>query len=192
MAKRNGTVAEAVKASGIDCEVAQYVLERWAGGLSDDEIRALLKHIPVAVRHGQKPTKPTLTRMRKPAQRGIVQPSTPPNPPTQQRSGSVRKPQSVRHVWPCILTATASYWLGIVASGSACQRARSPYRRAPGGTDAQRAALKRASVVRPEPAPQPASAPHRKPFEVVDVQADGLSGTTALAVLLGRAMNGGC
>ena len=46
MAKRNGTVAEAVKASGIDCEVAQYVLERWAGGLSDKESwRLLLKSI---------------------------------------------------------------------------------------------------------------------------------------------------
>ena len=50
------------------------------------------------------------------------------------------------------------------------------------------------NVVRPiaVPAPQPTSVPRRKAFEVVDVQADGLSGTAALAVLLGRAMNGGC
>jgi hypothetical protein len=48
MAKRNGTVAEAVKASGIDCEVAQYVLERWAGGLSDKESWRLMVTYPKA------------------------------------------------------------------------------------------------------------------------------------------------
>jgi hypothetical protein len=43
-AKRSGgTVADALKESRIDCEVAQYVLERWAGGLGDADTVLLLR-----------------------------------------------------------------------------------------------------------------------------------------------------
>lgn len=48
------------------------------------------------------------------------------------------------------------------------------------------------NVVRPVAVPAPQPAPKRKPFDVIDAQADGLSGSAALAVLLGRAMNAEC
>ena len=45
-AKRTGgTVADALKESRIDCEVAQYVLERWAGGLGDGEVLICITNV---------------------------------------------------------------------------------------------------------------------------------------------------
>ena len=59
---------------------------------------------------------------------------------------------------------------------------------------AQRAANERRArnTVRPVTVTSPPPAPKRKPFEVVDAQADGLSGGAAFAVLLSRAMNQNC
>jgi len=40
--RTGGAVADALKESRIDCEVAQYVLERWAGGLGDAQVPWLI------------------------------------------------------------------------------------------------------------------------------------------------------
>jgi len=212
MAKRNGTVAEAVKASGIDCEVAQYVLERWAGGLSDRAAGQLLLCIEhfatlqakqssertikksmldkvcrewlsrqAATLDTSEPADTTAQRQRAEAAERQARMATLQTQLAKERAARIAEPQEEPSRF------------SLLEVDEAADPARSIE-----AWKAQRAALKSASVVRPvavpapQPIPAPQPSPRRKAFEVVDAQADGLSGTAALAVLLGRAMNGGC
>jgi len=198
MAKRNGTVAEAVKASGIDCEVAQYVLERWAGGLSDREAEILCNEAHNAVGFARADVDKRLSRWF-----AIIRPTLDTSEPADTAAQRQRAEAAERATRMAALQAQ----LAKERAARVAEPQEEPTRfsllevdeaadpvRSIEAWKAQRAALKSASVVRPValPAPQHAPAPRRKPFEVVDAQADGLSGTAALAVLLGRAMNGGC
>jgi hypothetical protein len=47
--KLDNTLADAVKESGVSCEVSQHVLQRWAGGLGDEEAAEM---IGIIVRSG--------------------------------------------------------------------------------------------------------------------------------------------
>jgi hypothetical protein len=208
MAKRNGTVAEAVKASGIDCEVAQYVLERWASGVSDRETARLLSTLyPSAYQISIPPH--TLSRdavdtlVRNALCRPTLDTSEPADTAAQRQRAEAAERQARMAALQAQLAKERAARIAepleeptrfaLLEVDEAADPARSieawKAQRERLASYAQRKAIEYAN--RPLPPPPP-PAPRRKPFEVVDAQTDGLSGTTALAVLLGRAMNGGC
>lgn len=201
MSKRNGTVAEAVKASGIDCEVAQYVLERWSGGLSDDLCLWLLRAVGKYCRPGQQFTQRRIDEL---AQQELAdRPALDTSEPVDTTAQRQRAEATERQARMAALQAQ----LAKERAGRVAEPIEEPSRFALLEVDeaadptrsieawkTQRAALKKASTARPvtAPAPQPTPAPRRKAFEVVDAQAEGLSGGAVFAVLLSRAMNQNC
>lgn len=195
MAKRNGTVAEAVKASGIDCEVAQYVLERWGGGLSDGETQTLMRHIYFSTVGREHLTKDYVDRWapRLSPECPTLDTSEPIDTEAQRQRAEAKdrrarmaavqaqlaKERAARIAEPLEEPTRFS----LLEVDEAADPARS--------IEAWKAKRAR-NVVRPVAVPTPQPAPKRKPFDVIDAQADGLSGSAALAVLLGRAMNAEC
>lgn len=196
MAKRNGTVAEAVKASGIDCEVAQYVLERWASGLSDREAEIICDKAYGAVSFTRADIAKRLSHWF-----AIIRPTLDTSEPADTAAQRQRAEAAERKARMAALQAQLAKERAAREAEPVEEPTRFSLLEVDEAADpsksieawkAQRAALKRASVVRPVPAPQPTPPPRRKAFEVVDAQADGLSGGAAFAVLLSRAMNQNC
>ena len=197
-AKRTGgAVADALKESRIDCELAQYVLERWAGGLGDDLARILyvetryldnkqdidkraswfLSQARPALDTSEKPS-PTVQRERQEAEE------------RRQRLAELRQRLAAeRAVQPQEMakeSGTVSRFDLIEpdpeADPAASIRA----------WEARQAAAKvRPVAVSPRIA-KPAAAPRRPTIEIVDAEVDGLSRSEAFAALFGRALNGGC
>ena len=201
MARRSGTVAEALKASGIDCEVAQYVLDRWADGLSDETALWLLRDVGKYCRPGQSFTRARIDEL---AEQAIERPALDTSEPvdgTAQRQREEREAQRQRMA--ALQAQLAAERAALRAEPQPeptrfdlleCDPEANPVASIAAweARMAQRSvqrSVRQAPVQRPQPIPQPT---HRRPFEVVDAQADGLTGGAALAVLLGRAMNGGC
>lgn len=198
MARRNGTVAEAVKASGIDCEVAQYVLERWAGGLSDSETEIICDEAHGAASFTRADIDKRLSRWF-----AIIRPTLDTSEPADTAAQRQRAEAAERKARMAALQAQ----LAKERAARIVEPQEEPTRFSLLEVDeaadpsksieawkAQRAANERRArnTVRPVTVTSPPPAPKRKPFEVVDAQADGLSGGAAFAVLLSRAMNQNC
>ena len=207
MAKRNGTVAEAVKASGIVCEVAQYVLERWAGGLNDTDVRSLLGAVGcMTPLEGAIPSQlrvfdPTKNRVDELAQHWLKsrRPTLDTSEPADTAAQRQRAEAAERKTRMTALQAQLAKERAARVSEPEPELSRFALLEVDEAADPARSieawkAQRARNTVRPiaVPASQPTPAPRRKAFEVIDAQAEGLSGTVALAVLLGRAMNGGC
>ena len=198
MAKRNGTVAEAVKASGIDCEVAQYVLERWAGGLSDREAKIICDEAYGAVSFTRADIAKRLSHWF-----AIIRPTLDTSEPADTAAQRQRAEAAERKVRMAALQAQLAKERAARIAEPEPELSRFALLEVDEAADpsksieawkAQRAANERRArnTVRPVTVTSPPPAPKRKPFEVVDVEADGLSGGAAFAVLLSRAMNQNC
>ena len=198
MAKRNGTVAEAVKASGIDCEVAQYVLERWAGGLSDREAEIICDKAYGAVSFTRADIAKRLSHWF-----AIIRPTLDTSEPADTAAQRQRAEAAERKARMAALQAQLAKERAARIAEPEPELSRFALLEVDEAADpsksieawkAQRAANERRArnTVHHVTVPTPQPAPKRKPFEVVDVEADGLSGGTAFAVLLSRAMNQNC
>ncbi len=198
MAKRNGTVAEAVKAAGIDCEVAQYVLERWAGGLSDREAEIICDEAYGAVSFTRADIAKRLSHWF-----AIRRPTLDTSEPADTAAQRQRAEAAERKARMAALQAQLAKERATLKTESIEEPTRFSLLEVDEAADpsksieawkAQRAANERRArnTVHHVTVPTPQPAPKRKPFEVVDVEADGLSGGTAFAVLLSRAMNQNC
>lgn len=198
MAKRNGTVAEAVKASGIDCEVAQYVLERWAGGLSDREAEIICDEAYGAVSFTRADIAKRLSHWF-----AIIRPTLDTSEPADTAAQRQRAEAAERKARMAALQAQLAKERAARIAEPEPELSRFALLEVDEAADpsksieawkAQRAANERRArnTVRPVTVTSPPPAPKRKPFEVVDAQADGLSGGAAFAVLLSRAMNQNC
>lgn len=198
MAKRNGTVAEAVKASGIDCEVAQYVLERWAGGLSDREAEIICDKAYGAVSFTRADIAKRLSHWF-----AIIRPTLDTSEPADTAAQRQRAEAAERKARMAALQAQLAKERAARIAEPEPELSRFALLEVDEAADpsksieawkAQRAANERRArnTVRPVTVTSPPPAPKRKPFEVVDAQADGLSGGAAFAVLLSRAMNQNC
>ena len=198
MAKRNGTVAEAVKASGIDCEVAQYVLERWASGLSDREAEIICDEAYGAVSFTRADIAKRLSHWF-----AIIRPTLDTSEPADTAAQRQRAEAAERKARMAALQAQLAKERATLKTESIEEPTRFSLLEVDEAADpsksieawkAQRAANERRArnTVRPVTVTSPPPAPKRKPFEVVDAQADGLSGGAAFVVLLSRAMNQNC
>lgn len=194
MAKRSGTVAEALKASGIDCEVAQYVLERWASGLSDETALRLLRDVGKYCRPGQSFTQARIDELAEQATKSPALDITEPTDDSAQRRREEREAQRQR-------MAALQAQLAAERAARTAEPQHEPTRffdllecdpaADPAASIAAWEARQKRSTVRPMPHTQPLPAP-RKLFEVVDAEAFGLRPGAVFTALLGRALNPNC
>ena len=193
-AKRtNGTVTEALKASGIDCEVAQYVLERWAGGLSDIQACGLVVAIvDRAAAHVTRAAIDARARVWLTDRRPALD-ITEPTDDSAQRRREEREAQRQR-------MAALQAQLAVERAARTAEPQPEPTRfdllecdpaADPAASIAAWEARQKRSAVHsmPQSLPQPG---HRRPFEVVDAEAEGLRTGAAFTALLGRALNPNC
>ena len=196
MARRSGTAAEALKASGINSEVAQYVLDRWAGGLSDKEA---LWTIIVAEGSGTLASSidratidERVRRARKPALD-----TSEPTDDTARRQREEREAQRLR-------MAALQAQLAAERTARTVEPQPEPNRfdllecdpkADPAASIAAWEARQKRSTVRqmPQPQPQPLPLPApRKLIAVVDAEAEGLRPGAVFTALLCRALNPNC
>lgn len=198
--RTGGAVADALKESRIDCEVAQYVLERWAGGLSDGEAEIICDEAYGAVSFTRADIAKRLSHWF-----AIIRPTLDTSEPADTAAQRQRAEAAERKARMAALQAQLAKERAAREAELVEEPTRFSLLEVDEAADpsksieawkAQRAANERRarSTVRPVTAttPEPTPAPRRKPFEVVDAQADGLSGGAAFAVLLSRAMNQNC
>lgn len=193
MAKRSGTVTEALKASGIDCEVAQYVLERWAGGLSDIQAYGLIVAIvDRAASHVTRAAIDARARVWLTDKRPALDIAEPTDD-SAQRQREEREAQRQR-------MAALQAQLAAERAARTAEPQPEPTRfdllecdpkADPAASIAAWEARQKRNTVRPMPQslPQPG---HRRPFEVVDAEAGGLRPGAVFTALLGRALNPNC
>ena len=194
MAKRSGTAAEALKASGIDCEVAQYVLERWASGLSDETALWLLRDVGKYSRPGQSFTQARIDEL---AEQAIKRPTldiAEPADDSAQRRREEREAQRQR-------MAALQAQLAAERAARTVEPQPEPTRfdllecdpkADPAVSIAAWEARQKRSTVRPMPMPEPQPWSHCLPFEIVDAEAEGLRPGAAFTAFLGRALNPNC
>ena len=199
--RTGGSVADALKESRVDCEVAQYVLERWAGGLdntaahkliawvvettdvglglfvcsADARAQQWIDHHSPALDTSEKPS-PTIQREQQEAEE------------RRQRLAELRQRLAAERVVQQQEMAKESVSrFDLIEPDPQADPAASIR-----AWEARQAAAK----VRPIPAPpsiaKPAARPRRPAIEVVDAEMDGLSRSEVFAALFGRALNGGC
>lgn len=199
--RTGGAVADALKESRIDCEVAQYVLERWAGGLDNTVAHKLIAwvvettdvglglfvcsaearaqqwidHHSPALDTSEKPS-PTVQRERQEAEE------------QRQRLAELRQRLAAeRAAQEMAKEGDAASRFDLIEPDPQADPAASIR-----AWEARQAAAK----VRPTAAPpriaKPATAPRRPAIEVVDAEVDGLSRSEVVTALVGRAFNGGC
>ena len=195
MAKRSGTAAEALKASGIDCEVAQYVLERWTGGLSDETTLWLLRDVGKYCRPGLFLLEHA--RIDELAEQAIKRPALDIAEPTDdsaQRQLEEREAQRRR-------MAALQAQLAAERAARTVEPQPEPTRfdllecdpkADPAVSIAAWEARQKRSTVRPMPMPEPQPWSHCLPFEIVDAEAEGLRPGAAFTAFLGRALNPNC
>jgi hypothetical protein len=196
LAKRSGTVTEALKASGIDCEVAQYVLERWAGGLSDKEalwtiiaaegvgtLASSIDRVTIDERVQQarkttldiaEPTDNSAQRQREEREAQRLRMAALQAQLAAERAARTVEPQSEPNRFDLLECDPKADPAVSIAAWEARQK-RSTVRLMP----------------KPQPQPQPLPAPCRL-FEVVDAEAEGLRPGAVFTALLGRALNPNC
>lgn len=201
--RTGGTVGDALKESRIDCEVAQYVLERWAGGLGDEEAHdlihstATLRVVVKGVVHikavdnrvvsvlsncysldtSEKPS-PTVQRARQEAEA------------ERQRLAELRlRLAAERAAQPQEMAkeSDAVSRFDLIEPDPQADPAASIR-----AWEAHQAAAKVRPVATPPRIAKPVAAPRRPAIEVVDAEVDGLSRVEAVTALFGRALNGGC
>ena len=194
LAKRSGTTAEALKASGIDCEVAQYVLERWASGLSDETALWLLRDVGKYSRPGQSFTQARIDEL---AEQAIKRPTldiAEPADDSAQRRREEREAQRQR-------MAALQAQLAAERAARTVEPQPEPTRfdllecdpkADPAVSIAAWEARQKRSTVRPMPMPEPQPWSHCLPFEIVDAEAEGLRPGAAFTAFLGRALNPNC
>lgn len=203
--RTGGTVADALKESRIDCEVAQYVLERWAGGLGDEESRVLIE---TASRFGAEhkvgthlPAFVVDSRIRWYTQNNqTLDTSEKPSPTVQrERQEAEERRQRLAELRQRLATERAVQPQEMAKGSDAPSRfdliepdPRADPTASIRAWEARQAAAKvRPVAVTPRTA-KPAAAPRRPVIEVVDAEADGLSRVEVVTALFGRALNGGC
>lgn len=191
MAKRSGTAAEALKASGIDCEVAQYVLERWAGGLSDKEAQKL-----IADRYSENMNQYPRSYLDRVLGEVLARPLDPATVPTDDSAQRQREEREAQHLRMAALQAQ----LAAERAARTVEPQPEPSRfdllecdpkANPAASIAAWETRQKRSAVRLIPQPQPPPAPHRL-FEVVDAETEGLRPGAVFTALLCRALNPNC
>jgi hypothetical protein len=202
--RTGGSVTDALKESRIDCEVAQYVLERWAGGLGDEESRVLIEtasrfgaehkvgtHLPAFAVDSRirwyTQNNQTLDTSEKPSP--IVQRERQEADERRQRLAELRQRLAAeRAAQPQELAKDdVTSRFDLIEPDPQADPAASIRT-----WEARQAAAKvRPAAVLPRIA-KPAAVPRRPAIEVVDAEVDGLSRSEAFVALVGRAFNGGC
>ena len=208
-AKRTGgTVADALKESRIDCEVAQYVLERWAGGLGDDEAHAVMRAAGcvVPLKGGEKSLRafdPTQGDVDKRARffldshGATLDTSEKPSLTVQrERQEAEERRQRLAQVQAQIAAERATAQPQDVSEPSRFDLIEPDPQADPAASirawEARQVAAKRARAAVATMPAKPAAVPRKPAIEVVDAESDGLSRGEVLAALLGRAMHEGC
>lgn len=212
-AKRTGgTVADALKESRIDCEVAQYVLERWAGGLGDADTVLLLRAagcitpLKDAPKYSIRAFDPKQDEVDKRAQDFLRRHNTtldttePPDTAAQQaRQQAEDRRQRLAQVQAQIAAERAAAQPHDTEEPHRFDLIEPDPQADPivsiRAWEARQAAVK--SQSRPSPCPTAATMPETRPrvapaIDVVDAEADGLSRGDVVLALLGRAMNRAC
>jgi hypothetical protein len=206
--RTGGTVADALKESRIDCEVAQYVLERWAGGLGDADTVLLLHRccdVPAEVGCCPPPFDPKQGEVDQRSQdflrthNAALDTSEKPSPTVQRERQEAEERRQRLAALRQRLAAERAAQLQETAKESAASRFDliEPDPQAdPAASIRAWEARQAAAKVRPAAVPpriaKPAATPRRPAIEVVDAEVDGLSRSEAFAALFGRALNGGC
>ena len=210
--RTGGTVADALKESRIDCEVAQYVLERWAGGLGDADTVLLLRAagciVPLqdAPRHSIRAFDPKQGEVDRRSQdflrthNAALDASEKPSPTVQrERQEADERRQRLAELRQRLATERLAQPQEMAKENEAGYRFDliEPDPQAdPAASIRAWEASQAAAKARPVPAPpriaKPVAAPRRPAIEVVDAEVDGLSRSEAFAALFGRALNGGC
>jgi len=212
-AKRSGgTVADALKESRIDCEVAQYVLERWAGGLGDADTVLLLRAagciVPLqeAPKYSIRAFDPKQGEVDRRSQdflrthNATLDTSEKPSPLVQrERQEAEARRQRLAELRQRLAAERATQPQEMAKENDAVSRFDliEPDPQAdPAASIRAWEARQAATKVRPTAAlpriAKPATTPRRPAIEVVDAEVDGLSRSEAFAALFGRALNGGC
>lgn len=210
--RTGGAVADALKESRIDCEVAQYVLERWAGGLGDADTVLLLRAagciVPLkdAPQHSIRAFDPKQGEVDRRSQDFLrthnttLDTSEKPSPTVQrERQEAEERRQRLVELRQRLAAERAAQPQEMAKESDAVSRFDliEPDPQAdPSASICAREARQAAAKVRPTVAipriAKPAAAPRRPAIEVVDAEVDGLSRSEAFTALFGRALNGGC
>jgi hypothetical protein len=208
-AKRTGgSVADALKESRIDCEVAQYVLERWAGGLGDADTVLLLHRccdVPAEVGCCPPPFDPKQGEVDQRSQdflrthNAALDTSEKPGPAVQRKRQEVEGRRQRLAELRQRLAAERAVQPQEMAKESEVSRFDliEPDPQAdPAASicawEARQAAAKVRHTAAPSRIAKPAAALRRPAIEVVDAEADGLSRVEIVTALFGRALNGRC
>ena len=195
LAKRSGTTAEALKASGIDCEVAQYVLERWTGGLSDETTLWLLRDVGKYCRPGLFLLEHA--RIDELAEQAIKRPAldiAEPADDSAQRRREEREAQRQRMaaLQAQLAAERAARTVEPQPEPTSFDLLECDPKADPAASIAAWEARQKRSTVRPMPMPEPQPWSHCLPFEIVDAEAEGLRPGAAFTAFLGRALNPNC
>lgn len=195
-AKRTGgTVAEALKESRIDCEVAQYVLERWASGLGDEESLALIV-VAVAPPVLTFPTEWIDARVHAKLSLSTLDTTEPPDTAAQQaRRQAEERRQRLAQVQAQIAAERATAQPQDATEPGRFDLIEPDPQADPTASirawEARQAAAKREKAKVAAMPAKPTTVPRRPAIEVVNAE-EGLSRGDVVLALLGRAMHGGC
>lgn len=209
--RTGGAVADALKESRIDCEVAQYVLERWAGGLGDADTVLLLRAagciVPLkdAPQHSIRAFDPKQGEVDRRSQDFLrthnttLDTSEKPSPTAQrERQEAEERRQRLAELRQRLAAERAAQAQETAKEGEVSRFGLiEPDPQADPAVsirawEARQAAAKVRPVAVPPRIVKPATAPRRPAIEVVDADVDGLSRSEVVAALFGRALNGGC
>ena len=208
--RAGGTVADALKESRIDCEVAQYVLERWVGGLGDADTVLLLRAagciapLKDAPRYSIRAFDPKQSEVDRRSQdflrthNAALDTSEKPNPTVQrERQEAEERRQRLAELRQRLATERAAQPTEEAPTTTSRFALIEPDPQAdPTASIRAWEARQAAAKVRPTAAlpriVKPAAAPRRPAIEVVDAEVDGLSRVEVVTALFGRAFNGGC
>ena len=209
--RTGGTVADALKESRIDCEVAKYVLERWAGGLGDADTVLLLRAAGCIVplkdtpQHSIRAFDPKQVEVDRRSQdflrthNATLDISEKPSSTVQrERQEAEERRQRLAQLRQRLAAERAAQPQEVAKESEASRFDLIEPDPQADPTASIRAweARQAAAKVRPTAVPpriaKPAAAPRRPAIEVVDTEVDGLSRVDVVTVLVGRAFNGGC
>jgi len=195
-AKRTGgTVADALKESRIDCEVAQYVLERWVGGLGDVEAKILVEKVWRMLIFETKAID-TFVEVENAITQTTLDTTEPPDTAAQQaRQQAEERRRRLAQVQAQIAAERATAQPQDAAEPSRFDLIEPDPQADPAASirawKARQAAAKREKAKVAAMPVKPVAVPRRPAIEVVNAE-EGLSRGDVVLALLGRAMHGGC
>ena len=195
-AKRTGgTVADALKESRIDCEVAQYVLERWVGGLGDVEAKILVEKVWRMLIFETKAID-TFVEVENAITQTTLDATEAPDAAAQQvRRQAEERRQRLAQVQAQIAVERAATQSQEVSEPHRFDLIEPDPHADPTASirawEARQAAAKREKAKVAAMPAKPAAVPRRPAIEVVNAE-EGLSRGDVVLALLGRAMHGGC